>query len=142
MGADCHDFFIEQRYDGLSKWWYVGQIETDRDYIAFGVLAGVREDGLDYIEPRGYPENMSYQTQDHAQPTDADGEVTWSDCHSATWLTTDEMVEAQVNYMAALRDRGITDSQPYAALEMAICVMRLAEERGGKDVRAIFCFDN
>ena len=127
MGADCHDFYIEQeRFPG--SWWFVGQVNTDRDYIAFGLLAGVRREDLEHIPPRGYPTGLSYQTGEHASG---------DDCHSASWLTTDEMVEAQRRYVRECR------YPPYPALEYAIVMMRQAEaNHPGKPVRAVFCFDN
>lgn len=143
MGADCHDFFIEQRVSYMKEWRWVATIYTDRDYDAFGVLAGVRGVG-EHIEPRGYPSDMSWVTRAHASPTDADGEPYPSDCHSASWLTTDEMVEAQMRYMAL--PEWTVSRRPYEALELAITVMRMVEQRTPEGepsgMRAVFCFDN
>jgi hypothetical protein len=130
MGADCHSFFIEQKRYGSGTWWDVARIETGRDYTAFGLLAGVRHGELDHIEPRGYPSDMGWGAENHSKEGSGD-------CHSETWLTTDEMVECQRRYAIA------TSGQSYDALAFAIMVMRMAEERHPeKPVRAVFCFDN
>ncbi len=131
LGADCHDFYIEEESGyGGPDWSFVAQIETGRDYRAFGVLAGVRMEGLPHIAPRGYPSGLSWRTADHAKAGSGA-------CHSETWLTTNEMVEAQMRYVSE-------GDQPYDALEYAIAIMRLAEVRseGKRAVRAVFCFDN
>ena len=128
MGADCHDFYIEQESSYGGRWYYIAQVQTDRDYTAFGVLAGVREEDPEHIPPRGYPEDICYQMQDHAKE---------GGCHSETWLTTDEMVEAQVRYVKA------NGGSPYQPLEYAIAIMRMAEARDPEHpVRAVFCFDS
>ena len=132
MGADCHGFFIEASVTWSTQWVCVATVHTDRDYTAFGVLAGVREKPPDYIAPRGYPANTSYAVNDHHDA---------GDCHSETWLTTNEMVAAQVNYMADF-EKPATRVKPYLGLELAITIMRLLEERGEKEVRAVFCFDS
>lgn len=141
MGADIHGFYIEQNlyepspsWSGSTslEWWsFVALIDGDRDYDAFGVLAGVREDH-DHIEPRGYPPvpTWSWQLRDHAER---------GGCHSATWLTTEEMIEAQERYVRVLGYY----RQPYEGLKYAITVMRMAEAtHPGKAVRAVFCFDS
>ena len=66
---------------------------TDRSYIRFSILAGVRNDyKLKPIsEPRGFPEDASKETKEFYNE--------WlGDAHSASWLTLKELKDNIQNY--------------------------------------------
>ena len=65
MGCDIHAFIeykhlLEDRWSAIS-----GQLYLDRNYGLFSALAGVRSygDAIDYLEPRGIPDDISWMTE-------------------------------------------------------------------------------
>ena len=83
MGCDIHAF-IEVKID--NKWHHHGEVDIDRNYELFGLMAGVRyahDDMIDY--PRGLPNDTTCMTGIHYE--------TWNgEAHSASYLTMDEMI--------------------------------------------------
>lgn len=66
---------------------------TDRSYIRFSILAGVRNDYKikPISEPRGFPEDASRETKEFYNE--------WlGDAHSASWLTLKELKDNIPNY--------------------------------------------
>ena len=65
MGCDIHAF-IEYTNDLEDNWSAIsGQLSLGRNYGLFSALAGVRlyTDKIDYLEPRGIPEDISWMTE-------------------------------------------------------------------------------
>jgi hypothetical protein len=59
MGCDIH-FYREIRIKGEKNWNLFEEIEVNRDYEVFGLLAGVRNNFIEPIsEPKGLPESCS-----------------------------------------------------------------------------------
>lgn len=103
MGCDIH-FAVEhkRKFD----WEVVPHITYDeRNYEAFGILAGVRGDGFPPISPpKGEPHDLSEELRDD--------DVRGSD-HSVTWLSVDEIVAYDWAQTATLS--GIVTPATYAA---------------------------
>ena len=85
MGCDIHTY-IEYSKDG-ERWDSWGKIELGRDYILFGLMAGVRQEvlgGGPPFPPRGLPDHLSwrvwYDYKEHQQ-----------DHHTPSWLTSKEL---------------------------------------------------
>lgn len=64
MGCDIHAFVEYSRKDDSreKKYWYGfgEEFHLSRDYLIFGLLAGVRVDVQPIVEPRGIPEDAGY----------------------------------------------------------------------------------
>jgi hypothetical protein len=88
--------------DGLME-PYVPILE-ERSYHVFGILAGVRGDGLPIAEPRGIPEDCSPITRKMLRDEDI-GEF-WGAFgdHSASWVTLAELLERSHDFEFDLRN--------------------------------------
>ncbi len=85
MGADIHSYveYSEREYNGKPFWKNFTTNNGERNYVMFGVLAGVRVPEAQLYEPKGMPEgDYGYETNSgywlHVAPADkpewADGE--------------------------------------------------------------------
>lgn len=134
MGCDIHAF-IEYRSDSQEKrydesWWsFGGEFHLDRDYEAFGNLAGVRQDDRPHISPRGLPTDLGYATRHHTvYMIDGSGTRPSAVYHDPGLRRTSGRRQSSgkwihPNYLAFL------------------AAMR-ALEKAGQEVRAVFWFDN
>ena len=60
MGCDIHG--VVETFFALKEWrrWSTcATVRIERDYILFGALAGVRQEGIEHIPPRGIPSDIS-----------------------------------------------------------------------------------
>lgn len=167
MGTDIHGPFVEVNLRPGQAWQCVGDLDWQRDYEAFTLMAGVRAEGQDtqpLFEPRGNPADMSVRYEFHA---DEGG------CHSASWLTDAELQRVQeaypnepsfqinlaLKFMAAVAEEGhdlLQRSRDY--WEKQHLVREDGSIDGGRppnnfgsqqeivvrmpEVRLVFCFDN
>lgn len=130
MGCDIHMLVETERFGDGSWWDFGGDINPGRDYLFFGIMAGVRdEDEEPIVEPRGLPEGMGYRTKKYY---DED-----SDLHSHTWLTYEEFAQAYARRMMHREGGGPPDVE-YEAL---LASMHVFHAHGIK-VRVIMAFDN
>lgn len=91
MGTDIH-VHAELLVGG--EWLYYREIDIDRDYKLFSLMADVRNDRRNqfdgYVEPidqpRGLPENISLMTKMHRDDFGEDG-------HSDSWLSYPEILQ-------------------------------------------------
>lgn len=160
MGCDIHGPWVygqrlRTRLDGTTwkHWTRLAELDWHRDYCLFSYLADVRNDGDHEAvsQPKGpHPDwalekwafwNVSEDDSsneiwcDHEHEHQKNG-----DCHSQSWLSTDEVVEVQLRYTA--HQHGSYPQRPSDELAMAIALMRTAESLGYEDVHIGFCFDN
>ena len=95
----------------------------DRDYPAFGVIAGVRGAGPPVAEQKGWPADF--------------GDNPFEDwCHSPTWFGCDEFITLCRRHKALREDtrwRGLRDAMKDIAVRYGIT---------HADVRMVICFDN
>jgi hypothetical protein len=138
MGADIHGPFIERVEFPDSKdhpWWSVAELDGDRNYALFGLMADVRGWSSAVVPARrGWPTNPSWQAQKHAK----DG---LGDCHSHSWLTLDEARMVKAAYVDYCRDEWPDGATLPTFIDYAIAIMEVAETPG-HPTRMLFCFDN
>ena len=130
MGCDIHVWLQEKPKRG-TEWFDVlsDQLPCRRDYLLFGVLAGVRREDVPHPEPRGWPQDI---TGDRAQRRDY---------HTHSWLTLDEFRTTRNVYATQSRLRwGNEEIAPLYALIDALIASQVYAD--GYDYRIIFAFDN
>ena len=85
MGCDIHGFWEVKDHTG--NWMAIDTINPQRNYIWFGIIAGVRGGPDIGTAQRGIPENPSGAYKDMMDE--------WGvDLHSSTWLTRAEVLKA------------------------------------------------
>jgi len=152
MGCDIHDF-IEIRGE-TGKWncihelieidiaypddhLYLMDMGTGRDYRLFGLLfRGVRRDYDDLsFDPRGLPSDMSdLLYQEH--------ENWFSDAHSASYLTLEELKNKASSLLIESDDRAIHILESLTGYINSIKNFKETHTVPDKDVRVVFWFDN
>jgi hypothetical protein len=88
MGCDIH-LFLEVRID--ERWEHAGEIDVDRSYELFGLMAGVRSEAYEPVSwPKGLPDSINPMTtfyMRHAQ-------------HDFSWLDYKEIAELYTRIVA------------------------------------------
>lgn len=126
MGADIHGPYIEEQ--DLGHWYPVAEFRGNRNYILFGLLAGVRGESP-LFDPRGLPEDMSYAYTKAAADSEA-----WT--HSHSWLTLDELRQVRKAY------RRISKAEGFAGYSIDLDSWIAVMKKRPHDTRIIFWFDN
>lgn len=156
MGCDIH-LFVEHKKENSPYWECWGGEFSNRNYVVFAQLAGVRGGGIDPISVRGVLEDSCWQVKDNyllsvtnepalleyeryvskevAQRWVSEGASRWfnskqitnPDWHSASWCTLEEFTQ---------RVSGI--SGYYDAI-IAACK---SINQDGDQVRLVYWFDN
>jgi len=113
MGCDIHVTLEQKEYE---TWWGLGSnMNPGRNYGTFAKLAGIRGDGP---EPKGLPDNMSWETKEVLEE---------GDDHSHSWSTIEEW------------EKAIDDDEPeYQAILAAAKTL----QSHGRETRIVFWFDN
>lgn len=83
MGCDIHAF-IEKREPQSSSYSCSIEFPINRDYFLFGLLAGVRYSKCKYIQPRGFPKDAHWLTEENYEEMKVDA-------HTPSWLTLAEL---------------------------------------------------
>jgi hypothetical protein len=131
MGVDIHGPFVEVR-DG-ERWDSIATLNWYRNTMWFGILAGVRG-GSPVVEPRGVPEDAGWAWVEHAEPYPGD-------CHSASWLTPDEIDRAWKRYRReARREFGKGAGVHPNGLDVLLAIFKALKNE--EEVRVGFCFDS
>ena len=129
MGCDIHAYIEEKTYRTWDS--FTGELNLDRDYRMFGALAGVRSGDEPIIEPRGVPDDMSYQLKD-------DYKEGGGDWHTPSWLSLQEF--GAVITLHDMHDEAFQsplDPGYRAVLAAMQCLHKI-----GREVRLVFWFDN
>lgn len=128
MGCDIHAFV--EATDAGGGFRQVADVDIDRDYRLFGIMADVRtrEGVTPLFEPRGLPEGVSYGVADeHAE---------WvADAHSESWLSCIEVMAVVGAYEPDAYPRTLATMSGLAALMTHL-------DRAGFESRLVFWFDN
>jgi len=138
MGCDIHPYIARRTGDGDLEPFMYSQLDLSRNYLMFGLLAGVRG-GEALFEPRGLPDGVPFTYQfDYDRMED--------DAHTASWLTTSEVRQVAEKYPSVFEElRGKRWMHPHLAALLSLMegVDTWAEEYdpGGEAV-FIFWFDN
>lgn len=132
MGADIHmmvEYLSFTGHDGAEHWdSFGGRLNPGRDYLFFGILAGVRDEGQ--IFPlRGMPDNLSWDGKDYYADDD--------DLHSKTWLTYEEYAKCFAVRMLHPDGYG----PPAIGYEAALALLRFFYD-SNRPARLLIAFDN
>ena len=139
MGCDIHGV-VEQKIGG--KWVGLG-VFGERSYRMFARMAGVRNrDDVEFIPPRGYPEDMSDLAHYVMDYWDDDG-------HSRSWLSGTKMfgilkeVEGDT-HSYEWSDTWLTSHGRVHGSYWSYKNDKLweADDPRPEDLRFVFCFDN
>lgn len=142
MGCDIHPY-LEFKKNG--EWYYLGEYHIWRNYLIFGILAGVREENVERIsDPRGYPADISAGMKAHVNmflggiSESEFGELIHEeiDYHSISHVYYDEIIKAENIYNRKIQDDGMKDCNIFDNLH------RIKEKLDCDDMRLIFYFDN
>ena len=141
MGCDIHatleydKWKLKSPNDAHNWYSFAKNIDIDRGYYLFGILAGIRTDNINKIaEPRGVPEDASYEFKQEYEEWD-------SDAHTASWVTFKELQDWQPSkdataYYEFSTAADMRDQDFYKTMEL------LAQRYGAENVRLVFFFDN
>lgn len=155
MGTDMHGPIIEvgikwtrpgMKTNEKVDWWrqLVHYSWSERNYLFFNVLAGVRDGGYNVISPRGLPDGC-YTVLDPDQDGD-NKEGVWLGDHSFTWITPEEWEHVVIAYRAAVAHENTVHAgnSGYAPESKDINFVDhlLKMVKNEKDVRLIFGFDS
>jgi hypothetical protein len=158
MGCDIHGPEIWSRHNSWTD--HVATLHWTRNYLLFAIIADVRNDGLlrPVSEPKGFPPetwwSYSWDATRFGHPLAKSDDLSCgnpdcncvrlhehyydADCHSASWLTIEEVAEAQRTYVRYSQDHRRSDD-----LAQALALMSVEKERDpDADIRLLFCFDN
>lgn len=95
MGADIHGV-LQVKWNHKEEWETEDYIESERHYLTFSALAGVRNymDIRPISEPRDLPDGFKVDKSNSHDWRDWRGEQSeWLGDHSHSWLTLDEILE-------------------------------------------------
>lgn len=128
MGCDIHAFMEIK----IKEEWHGVETDIGRNYDLFALMAGVRNyDNVEPVHaPRGFPDDASVITR-----LEYSG---WEeDCHSASWLTYDEVMLVSKRFEAL-------KGKPHSAIERITSDLRRYVRLHGEsaETRLVFWFDN
>jgi hypothetical protein len=182
MGADIH-MYVEYRdkkhtkkaakADKKSPWFSYGdEINPGRNYIMFGILAGVRGSYKGSFDPKGQVDDMGYAAKDNAymfivdEPREKrirdnyvsredalryvsygrkiidDKWVEHPDWHSHSWLTIKELEKAFKLYEKYASKEWGEPIKVGIEYRALLASMKALEDDGNNEVRVVFWFDN
>lgn len=133
MGADAHVAVEYKRFDKMWDCWAL-RLPTSRDYILFGLLAGVRNKTSESYTPRGIPTDASPEVRKWLED---------SDFHSHSWMTPFEFYNVCLLYEQSLKRDGYDEytlSRDWQALAEIMLV--LTRHYGSRNIRIVFAFDS
>jgi hypothetical protein len=166
MGCDIH-CYVEYRLNGEDSWrGFGGRINPGRNYVMFGFLAGVRDDGPPVVGLRGFPDNASWQAKDDnylwISDVEADGHVTREkakqyieehgckfikDCNGKEcWVTQPDwhshswLTPSEWDAAIKLAQKSVFGHYGMPEYEAISAAMHALEKHG--EVRVVFWFDN
>lgn len=132
MGCDIH-LFLEWERVG----WREGMMfPNDRNYLMFGLMAGVRGH-IKLFKAKGLPDKLNHYTRREYRD--------WqNDAHSESWLTTEEYEKCVNEYKRILKEEWGEEDDNYDKniYHILLGFMKELERRGMENVRLVFWFDN
>lgn len=88
MGCDIYAFVESKECD---RYWTQANPHLTRNYLMFGIMAGVRNPGVALYEPKGLPDDMYHSTRYAYQEMQPDA-------HTMSWLSVEEFEKVVVRY--------------------------------------------
>lgn len=138
MGAAIRQHIEVKDANGV--WHHFGAPNTWKDYIYFGLLAGVRDAVGPIVEPRGLPDDLSFVTKFCFEQDAADG---FGNKHVG-WLSAEELRELQKRLDEHYRELHTSyidhdlEAHYFSTYIAGGCV---ATHKGWEDARLVFWFD-
>ena len=124
MGCDIHAY-IEFRLGGT--WEFHSEALCFRDYVLFGLLAGVRGSEEPLYLPRGLPDDLSFGVRWEYESEHSDA---W---HTPSWLDEKEFEVVLKKWKNPLR-------HTYVSAIASLSAMKACAKHG--ETRLVFWFDN
>jgi len=128
MGCDIHAYV---EYSNGTRWRTLAEVDLDRNYGMFGLMAAVRVPGIALHQPRGLPPECGWQVAEAAKDYGDNG-------HSHSWLSTKEFHICCDEYE---RKGGAYAFQSIWMYRAVAAMMNIAEA-AEKPARIVFWFDN
>ena len=143
MGADIHAY-LEENINGT--WVHFCNLDVDRSYMLFGVLAGVRDPYVPIAPLRGVPSDASQQVLKELDCWDLDA-------HSRTWYSLNELLafkgpvkmDIKSYFMRYFKEPYAAENQEYIMGTYQSFVDLILLKTGSRDpanVRVVMWFDN
>ena len=125
MGCDIHATIEVKKYKE-DNWWQgeVAGVDIDRSYWLFSILAGVRGAEKPISEPRGIPENASFEYKKELEKWEGDA-------HSISYVSFKELKEYPEK-----------DGFSYKQEKFYKIMELYAKDFGEENVRLVFFFDS
>jgi hypothetical protein len=140
MGCDIHphiQFVHRPGLDGHKEFLDSWTVVLSRDYQLFALMAGVRGDLEPVSEPRGLPEQISWEIDEEAFEYAGGEKRPEPDWHTYSWLTLDELYEVRRRYLS------LTPKIYRAEDELAMLIAAMEEmAKQGRGPKLVFWFDN
>lgn len=138
MGANIHQH-IEVKKDG--KWYHYSAPHTERDYLYFGFLSGIRGMAEPVVPLRGLPSDITFVTKVDYEQTKGLG---LTPTHEG-WIGQSELEEVQFRLNRRFKNTGVNpleyDLEEHY-LSTYINGSTVARHEGWDDVRLVFWFDD
>jgi len=143
MGCDIHfytEVFKNDNWVTADDWhpvmkWVLKERYNGRNYVLFGVLAGVRKDDVPRLSnPRGLPDDVCPQVADAYENMK-------DDAHSASFFTLEELLA--FNWDQEAKAYGITEKLSEHCSDFVENTIPMLKLLGApENVRIVFWFDN
>ena len=138
MGCDIH-LHVEVQIAG--RWEHYSELDVERCYLLFGIMAGVRGDERPVAPLRGLPSDLN--------PVTAAAYASWrNDAHSMSYLLAGEIGEVCQRCRQEVSKLGWSPRDAFPGFECcgrgqsAINCIQGRLEGDVQDVRFVFWFDN
>ena len=126
---------VEYKSRKTGKWTYAYEVDGDRNYNLFSILAGTRGDCLPLYNPRGLPSDISDMAKKEYEDWGADA-------HTPSWLTTQEFKECLSTTIKRSEDSYRDEMKKWLEPYYEIYEKMYTIESQGELCRMIFGFDN
>ena len=126
---------VEYKSRKTGKWTYAYEVDGDRNYNLFSVLAGTRGDCLPLYNPRGLPSDISDMAKKEYEDWGADA-------HTPSWLTTQEFKECLSTTIKRSEDSYREEMKKWLKPYYGIYKKMNTIESKGEPCRIVFWFDN
>ena len=126
---------VEYKSRKTGKWTYAYEVDGDRNYNLFSILAGTRGECLPLYDPRGLPSDISDKAKKEYEDWGADA-------HTPSWLTTQEFKECISTTIKRSEDSYRDEMKKWLEPYYGIYEKMYTIESQGEPCRMIFWFDN
>jgi len=137
MGCNIHGYLEVREYPDSKtpSWKATYEIQYDRSYRFYAVLAGVRNGTVlqPISKPKGLPHDVSRGAKYESEQMGRDG-------HSHSYLNAQELRD--YDWTRPIGDQPIIEQIPVVHRALLLLVRYCAKHYGEENVRIVFWFDN